>query len=163
MKYFYHFREDFINPYGMAHAMDSFSDTKLTARLKRFNCEFFVRPTIALSEFCDTILQNMNYISTNIDNFDITQIQWFINKLEPLYPHLEILNRKTEVDGNILILLQLDSMLSETSICITSYEICIKWIQIWPILLYSVTYFFTFMVILLSITTKNVRKVLYVY
>ena len=106
--------------------MDSFSDTKLAGHLKRFNCEFLVRLSIALSEFCDTVLQNMNYISTNIDNFDITQIQRFLNKVEPLFPHLEILNRKTEVDGKILIFLQLHSMLSETSICIISYEICIK-------------------------------------
>lgn len=113
VKYFYHFRKDFINPYGMAHTMDSFSDTKLAARLKRFNCEFLVRPTIALSEFCDTVLQNINYISANIDNFDITQIQRFINKVEPLYPHLEILNRKTEVDGKNPIFLQLHSTLSE--------------------------------------------------
>ena len=73
-----------------------------------------------------TVLQNMNYISTNIDDFDITQIQRFINKVETLYPQLEILNRKTEVDGKILIFLLLHSMLPGTSIGIISYEICIK-------------------------------------
>ena len=91
----------------MAHNIDTFSDTKLAARLKRFNCEFLVRPTIALSEFADTVLKNAEYISSNLDDFDIIQIKRFMDKIEPLYPHLEILNRKTEVDGNIFSQLQI--------------------------------------------------------
>ena len=63
----------------MAHAMDTFSDMKLAAHL--FNCEFLIRPTIALSGFADTVLQNTNYITINIDNFDITRIKRFINKI----------------------------------------------------------------------------------
>ena len=91
----------------MAHNIDTFSDTKLAARLKRFNCEFLVRPAIALSEFADTVLKNVEYITSNLDEFDITQIKRFIDKIELLYPQLEILNRKTEVDGNIFSQLQL--------------------------------------------------------
>ena len=80
----------------MAHNIDTFSDTKLAARLKRFNCEFLVRPTIALPEFADTVLKNAKYITSNLDDFDITQIKRFIDKIELLYPPLEILNRKIE-------------------------------------------------------------------
>ena len=105
VKYFYHFRKDFINPYGLAHSIDTYSDNKLALRLKRFNCEFLVRPLVGLSEFADTVLKNADYISTNLHDFDISQIQRFLNKLEPLYPHLEILNRKNELDGKILIYL----------------------------------------------------------
>ena len=71
------------------------------------NCEFLVRPLVGLSEFADTVLKNADYISANVNDFDISQIQRFLNKLEPLYPHLQILNRKDEVDGKILIDLSL--------------------------------------------------------
>ena len=66
VKYFYHFRKDFINPYGLANNLDSFTNTKLAPHLKRFNCEFLVRLTIALTEFANTILKNANYITRNL-------------------------------------------------------------------------------------------------
>ena len=91
--------------YGLAHSVDSYTVTKLALRLKRFNCEFLVRPSIGLSEFADTILTNSNYIATNLENFDAMQIQRFLDKIAPLYPHLEVLNRKNELDGKILLLL----------------------------------------------------------
>ena len=105
VKYFYHFRKDFINPYGLAHSIDTYSDNKLAVRLKRFNREFLVRPSVGLSEFADRVLKNVDYISTNLHDFDISQIQRFLNKIQPLYPHLEILNRKNELDGKTLIFL----------------------------------------------------------
>ena len=105
VKYFYHFRKDFINPYGLAHSIDTYSDNKLAVRLKRFNREFLVRPSVGLSEFADRVLKNADYISTNLHDFDISQIQRFLNKIQPLYPHLEILNRKNELDGKTLIFL----------------------------------------------------------
>ena len=105
VKYFYHFRKDFINPYGLAHSIDTYSDNKLAVRLKRFNREFLVRPSVGLSEFADRVLKNADYISTHLHDFDISQIQRFLNKIQPLYPHLEILNRKNELDGKTLIFL----------------------------------------------------------
>lgn len=90
--------------------MDSFIDTKLARRLKRFNSEFLVRPSIGFSEFADTILANTNYITTNLGDFDVMQIKRFIDKIKPLYPHLEVLTRKTELDGNILMVLYLCSI-----------------------------------------------------
>ena len=128
-KYFYHFHKDFINPCGMTHNMDTFTDTKLTARLKRLNCEFLVRPTVVLSDFADTILQNINYITTNLENFDITQIRRFIDKIGPPYPYLEIINRKTECDHDILILLQLYRISFQNAIYIILYQIYIKRIK----------------------------------
>ena len=55
-----------------------------------------------MSEFADTILKNAEYINSNLQDFDLTQVQRFMEKLEPLYPQLHILNRKSEVDGKNL-------------------------------------------------------------
>ena len=113
----------------MTHNMDTFTDTKLTAHLKRLNCEFLVRPTVVLSDFADTTLQNINYITTNLENFDITQIRRFIDKIGPPYPYLEIINRKTECDHDILILLQLYRISFQNAIYIILYQIYIKRIK----------------------------------
>ena len=74
----------------------------MAAWLKTFNCEFLVKPIIAMSEFGDTILKNAESINSNLQDFDITQVQRFMEKLEPLYPDLHILNRKSEIEDKNL-------------------------------------------------------------
>ena len=113
----------------MAHSVDSYSDTKLALQLKRFNCEFLVRPSIGLSEFAGTILTNTDYTSRNLEDLDVTQIQRFLQKIQP---HLEVLNKKNELDGKILIIMypycipfQVDDNILILIICVVSllYEI----------------------------------------
>ena len=62
VKYYQHFRKDFIKPYGLAHAEESFQDTTLANRLKSFNREFLLRPHVGISEFSETIMENATYI-----------------------------------------------------------------------------------------------------
>lgn len=69
--YYQHFRKDFIIPYGLAHARESFRDTTLANCLKSFNCEFLLRPHIGISEFSETMTENATYIKENSDIFDV--------------------------------------------------------------------------------------------
>ena len=73
VSYFNHFRKDFIRPYGLAHDAQSFDEATLTRRLNNFNCEFFTRPQVAVSEFAETFSTNLTYMEFgNIR----TQICW---------------------------------------------------------------------------------------
>ena len=65
--YFNHFRKDFIRPYGLAHDAQSFDAVALSQRLNNFNCEFFIRPQIAISEFTETLSANLKYIEENVE------------------------------------------------------------------------------------------------
>lgn len=67
VNYFYHFRKDFLKPYGLAHDADSFNEESFSHRLNTINCEYVVRPQIAISEFSDAVLQNLEYIKENKD------------------------------------------------------------------------------------------------
>ena len=96
VKYLYHICNDFINPYGLAHNSNSFGYSKLAARLKRLNCEFLVRLTIAPSKSADTVLKDADYINGNLQHFNMTHVPKFLQKLEPLYPHLKLLKRRRQ-------------------------------------------------------------------
>ena len=76
--YYQHFRKDFIRPYGLAHNNHTFQDATLARRLKSINCEFMVRPHIAMSELSETMTKDWKYIGENIDIFDIDAIKKFL-------------------------------------------------------------------------------------
>ena len=65
--YFNHFRKDFIQAYGLARKTQSFDAVTLSQRLNNFNCEFFIRPQIAISEFAETLSANLKYIEENVE------------------------------------------------------------------------------------------------
>ena len=70
MQFFNHFRKDFIRPYGLAHDENSFEHKILMRRLNSWNYKFYLHPQIAISEFTQTISQNVKYLEENIDILD---------------------------------------------------------------------------------------------
>ena len=100
VKYFFHFRKDFINPYGLAHDASSFSDQQISARLSQMNCEFLTRPNIALSEFAHTLLANIEYLEENASVLDGQGMAKFFRKVDNYKDALRILNSKNDAEGN---------------------------------------------------------------
>ena len=52
---FNHFKNDFIRAYGLAHDAQLFETSTLSGRLNNFDCEFYIRPQIGISEFAETL------------------------------------------------------------------------------------------------------------
>ena len=48
--------------------------------MKSFNCEFFWRPDVGISEFSKTVLENAKYIKENLEIFDAEAIEQFLTK-----------------------------------------------------------------------------------
>ena len=94
VNYYQHFRKDYIKPYGLAYGEDSFKDTTLVNRLKSFNCKFFLRPHVGLSEFSETIIEKARHIKENLDIFDVVAIQRFLDKTDGILQSLQTVNQK---------------------------------------------------------------------
>ena len=94
MGYFNHFRKDFIRPYGLAHDDNSFDSATLSRRLNNFNCEFYLRPQVAISEFAETIIKNVQYIEENANILDPKSIQGFVKKAKKIEKYLAVLDTK---------------------------------------------------------------------
>ena len=92
--YFNHLRKDFIQPYRLAHDQSSFDAATLSRRLNNINCEFFLRPEIAVSEFAETVPINLKYIEEHLDILDKESIYAFIKKTKKIEPYLHILDSK---------------------------------------------------------------------
>ena len=100
VQYYNHFRKDVLHPYGLAHEESSFEDATITRRLNSYNCEFYLRPEVAISEFAETVQQNLHYIRENAEILDQRAISAFITKTEKLEPYLAILDTKqSQVTG----------------------------------------------------------------
>lgn len=82
VKYFYHFHKDFINPYGMAHDTASYTDEQIHARLSQMNYEFLARSNIAISEFADALIANIECLEENISVLDAKGLEKFFHKME---------------------------------------------------------------------------------
>ena len=70
ISFFNHFRKDFIRPCGLAHNVTVFDPTIFSRRLNNINCELYVRPQIAISEFAETIPANLQYVEENLEILD---------------------------------------------------------------------------------------------
>ena len=82
ISYFYHFRKDFLKPYGLAHDADNFSDDNFHRRINTITCEYVVRPQVAISEFTDTILANAEYLNENMKVLEKDSLQAFLTKIK---------------------------------------------------------------------------------
>ena len=78
--YFNHFRKDCIRPYELAQNDHSFDSAILSRRLNNFNCEFYLWPQVATSEFAETVTKNLHYIEENQDILDPKSIEGFVKK-----------------------------------------------------------------------------------
>ena len=106
VSYYNHFRKDFIRPYGLAHDEQSYDDATLTRRLNNWNCEFFNRPQIAISEFAETLLANFKYLQDNKEILDQKSFSAFIKKGQKIEEYLKILDTKQPNTQSIYICLQ---------------------------------------------------------
>ena len=71
---------DFIRPYGFAHDQRSFDPSTLSRRLNNYNCEFYLRPQVGMSEFAETVMHNLQCIEENTDILDPKSIAAFVKK-----------------------------------------------------------------------------------
>ena len=103
VSFFKHFRKDFIRPYGLAHNETAFDAATFSRRLNNVNCEFYLRPQIAISEFAETIPVNLKYIEEKLDNLAKESISGFIRKTKKIEPYLNILDsRKRDEAGKCI-------------------------------------------------------------
>ena len=96
VNFFNHFRKDFLRPHNLVHDALVYEDSTLIRRLNRYNCKFFIRPQFAMSEFAETLLQNMEYLENNAEILDITSLNVFLKKTKKFQPYLWILDSKKE-------------------------------------------------------------------
>ena len=94
VSYFNHFRKDFIRPYGLAHDAQSFDEATLTRRLNNFNCEFFTRPQVAISEFAETFSTNLTYMEQNLEILEPKSVEVFLKKAKKIERYIAILDSK---------------------------------------------------------------------
>ena len=100
LKYFYHFRKDFLPPYGIAHNDQSFSDEKMQARIEAINCEFIIQPWIGVSRFAETMLANGKFLEESKDLLDSENLTKFLKKLNRYEELLEVFSSKSDAAGN---------------------------------------------------------------
>ena len=114
VSFFNHFRKDFICPYGLVHNQTVFDPA--SRRLNNINCEFHLRPQIAISEFTETVPANLQYVEETLEILDKESISAFIRKTKKIEPYLKLLDSIKR---------------DETGICITLYlHIIIIYIKI---------------------------------
>ena len=83
-----------VHIYGLAHDESSFHPATLRRRLNNINCEFFLRPQIAISEFAETVPVNLKYVEENHEILDRDSVDAFIKKTKKIEPYLNILDSK---------------------------------------------------------------------
>ena len=104
VKYFYHFRREFLPPYGIAHNEQSFSDEKMKARIiGAINCEFITQPWIGVSEFADTMLSNAKFLEESKHLLDSEILAKFLKKVDWYKDSFETINSESETAGNYYI------------------------------------------------------------
>ena len=68
----------FIFPKDLTAIISNGSISTLSRRLNSYNCEFYPRPEVAISEFPETVIQNTEYLEKNADFLDMTSLNAFI-------------------------------------------------------------------------------------
>ena len=102
-----HFRKDFIRPCGLAHDGNYCEDPTLSRRLNKWNCEFYLRPQVGISESTQTFSENTKYLEKNNEILDEKSLSAFINKTKKLDKHLAVLDSKNTGVTSMSILSQI--------------------------------------------------------
>ena len=89
VSYFNQFPSNFLKPYGKADDVPD-QDT-LSRRTKPISCEWYLRPRVALSEFAETVTENLKLL-TNKD-LHLVDIEKFASISEDVAPMLHALSR----------------------------------------------------------------------
>ena len=56
--------------------------------------EFLLRPSVGISEFSETVLENAKYIKENLQIFDVEAIERFLNETDGIVESLQTVNKK---------------------------------------------------------------------
>ena len=87
--FYNHFPSNFLRPYGLTDSRPH--DNTIFKRLNPKNCEWLIRPQVAMSEFAATIKQNMDFLATN--NNSLIQTEKFDEMQKNLSGFLDSLER----------------------------------------------------------------------
>ena len=68
-------------------------------RINTINCEYVVRPQVAISEFADTVLANAQYLEENMEVLEKDSLQAFPAKVKKFKEPLEVLNTRSDSAG----------------------------------------------------------------
>lgn len=96
VKWFFHFPKDLMRPYG--RAFESLDDSFLAQKIKHHNCEFLNRPDIAMSEYSQTLEENIESIEEFAEV--APQIARFLKRMRTVMPSLAILNSRNDAGGD---------------------------------------------------------------
>ena len=81
-KYFNHHPSNFLNPYGLA--ADAPDAEKILRRIHPISCEWLKRPRIAMSEFAQTMVDNIEWlVDEGKDLVDSKKIEVLHGKMVP--------------------------------------------------------------------------------
>ena len=86
--YFYHFAKNLLRPYGQAGF--GVDNETLQDKLNVINCEFYNRPSYAISFMADTVLSNLEGLAEYADfSAAVSQMIVKIEKLKPYFQAVE--------------------------------------------------------------------------
>ena len=89
--YFNQFPANFLKPYGKADSPPD-EDT-ISRRIKPISCEWFLCPKVAMSEFAETITQNMEILKDeHMKYIDASKFSEMSQQIKPLLNALNRLN-----------------------------------------------------------------------
>ncbi len=97
--YFFHFPSNFLRPYGLAApAPDA---NTIHRRANHTSCEWLLRPGVAMSEFAETVSENMNFLKeTDMPLVNRKRTKSAIEAMEPFLNALNRLNNKSSERPN---------------------------------------------------------------
>ena len=96
--YFNHFPFSFLKPYGPV--ADPPSESQILEKIKPVNCEWLLRPKIAVSEFAETICTNLDILAnTESQLIDPSKFQEIQAKLPTLMEVMKKLDKKCNEAG----------------------------------------------------------------
>ena len=79
VQYFSHFPRQRLKPYG--EIKEPTSDSVMVEKASRLNCEYVIRPSVALSEMADTVASNMQTLRDNLRSLDEAKIIAEVEKM----------------------------------------------------------------------------------
>ena len=88
VQYFQHFPKNFLRPYGEGSAAPD--DNTIFKRIAAFNCEWLVRPNVALSELASTVRLNMDVLQRH---HRIVNVQELGNIETTIHDAIELLSK----------------------------------------------------------------------
>lgn len=101
ISYFNHFPSNFLKPYGRVH--DNIEENNmLDTRANPRSCEWFLRPDFAVSEFAQTMAENLSVLKDDEEDTIIRnrKCQPLFQQIQQVLPSFNRLNSKDESSGN---------------------------------------------------------------